>query len=56
MTDNGVGLPEGGPRSGLRNLAEPAERLGGRMEVTSRGAQEPGTRLEWWVPLAAPPP
>lgn len=56
VTDNGVGLPEGGRRGGLRNLTERAERLGGRMEVTSRGADERGTRLQWWVPLASPPP
>ncbi|WP_406386431.1 GAF domain-containing protein [Streptomyces sp. NBC_00211] len=56
VTDNGVGLPEGGQRGGLRNLTERAERLGGRMEVTSRGADERGTRLQWWVPLASPPP
>ncbi|MFJ5806560.1 GAF domain-containing protein [Streptomyces sp. NPDC093093] len=54
VTDNGVGLPEGGRRSGLRNLAERAERLGGRMEVASRGPGERGTRLAWWVPLASP--
>ncbi|MCX5010324.1 GAF domain-containing protein [Streptomyces sp. NBC_00555] len=56
VTDNGVGLSDGGRRGGLRNLAERAERLGGRMEVTSRGAGEPGTRLEWCVPLGSPPP
>ncbi|MEU3403622.1 GAF domain-containing protein [Streptomyces sp. NPDC006670] len=55
VTDNGVGLPAGGRRSGLRNLAERAERLGGRMEVAARGDGEPGTRLEWQVPLAPPP-
>ncbi|RSS79723.1 GAF domain-containing sensor histidine kinase [Streptomyces sp. WAC06614] len=54
VTDNGVGLPEDGRRSGLRNLAERAERLGGSMKV---GPAEPGgagTRLEWWVPLTSP--
>ncbi|MFB6520445.1 GAF domain-containing protein [Streptomyces sp. NPDC056401] len=56
VTDDGVGLSEGGRRSGLRNLAERAERLGGRMEVAPRGANGPGTCLEWWVPLASPAP
>ncbi|MFB7176414.1 GAF domain-containing protein [Streptomyces sp. NPDC056257] len=54
VTDNGVGLPAGGRRSGLRNLAERAERLSGRMEVAARGAGERGTRLEWQVPLVPP--
>ncbi|MCX5381448.1 GAF domain-containing sensor histidine kinase [Streptomyces sp. NBC_00091] len=55
VTDNGVGLPAGGRRSGLRNLAERAERLSGQMEVTARGDGERGTRLEWQVPLVPPP-
>ncbi|MGW2997364.1 sensor histidine kinase, partial [Streptomyces sp. NPDC001193] len=55
VTDNGVGLPAGGRRSGLRNLAERAERHGGRMEVSARGDGERGTRLEWQVPLVPPP-
>ncbi|KJY25411.1 histidine kinase, partial [Streptomyces sp. NRRL S-444] len=54
VTDNGVGLPAGGRRSGLRNLAERAERLSGRMEVAARGDGERGTRLEWQVPLVPP--
>ncbi|WP_369244170.1 GAF domain-containing sensor histidine kinase [Streptomyces sp. R41] len=50
VDDNGVGMEtDGGRRSGLRNLAERAERLGGRLTVTTR--QEGGTRLEWRVPL-----
>ncbi|WP_030963137.1 GAF domain-containing sensor histidine kinase [Streptomyces sp. NRRL S-378] len=56
VTDNGVGLHGGGRRSGLRNLAERAERLGGRMEVAARADGEQGTRLEWQVPLAGPAP
>ncbi|MFB7917136.1 GAF domain-containing protein [Streptomyces sp. NPDC056061] len=50
VSDDGVGMPEdGGPRSGLDNLARRAEELGGEMRVgpTSGG----GTRLEWRVPL-----
>ncbi|MEU6864443.1 GAF domain-containing protein [Streptomyces sp. NPDC046876] len=52
VTDDGVGMPEGGRRSGLRNLAERAEKLGGRMTVAPRDRGEHGTRLEWRVPLA----
>ncbi|MCX4781543.1 sensor histidine kinase [Streptomyces sp. NBC_01264] len=52
VTDDGVGLPEGGRRSGLRNLAERAEALGGRLTVSARGAEGDGTRLEWTVPIA----
>ncbi|MEU3467345.1 GAF domain-containing protein [Streptomyces sp. NPDC006687] len=54
VTDDGVGLSAGGRRSGLRNLAERAERLGGRMDVAARVDGEPGTRLEWQVPLDPP--
>ncbi|MFH8807524.1 GAF domain-containing sensor histidine kinase [Streptomyces hygroscopicus] len=49
VTDDGVGIPEGGRRSGLRNLAERAEQLGGQLDL-----DEPpggGTRLMWAVPL-----
>ncbi|GAA1914187.1 two-component system sensor histidine kinase [Streptomyces sodiiphilus] len=49
VTDDGVGVPEGGRRSGLRNLQERAEKLGGALAIE---APEPGgTRLEWKVPL-----
>jgi signal transduction histidine kinase len=52
VTDNGDGLPEGGRRSGLHNLASRAEKLGGelRIEPADPGAPAPGTRLEWRVP------
>ncbi|MEV0987023.1 GAF domain-containing protein [Streptomyces sp. NPDC049949] len=56
LTDDGIGLPDGGRRSGLRNLAERAEKLGGSMAVAARGAGERGTRLEWRVPLKPPSP
>ncbi|MER6779059.1 MULTISPECIES: GAF domain-containing protein [unclassified Streptomyces] len=56
VTDEGIGLPDGGRRSGLRNLAERAEKLGGSMAVAARGAGERGTRLEWRVPLKPPSP
>jgi signal transduction histidine kinase len=52
VTDNGRGLPPGGRRSGLRNLAARAEKLGGelRLAPADPGAPAPGTRLEWRVP------
>ncbi|MFE1953129.1 GAF domain-containing protein [Streptomyces sp. NPDC059524] len=52
VSDEGVGIPPGVVRSGLRNLAERAERLGGELSVTARGEQG-GTLLEWRVPLRA---
>ncbi|NGN62456.1 GAF domain-containing sensor histidine kinase [Streptomyces sp. A7024] len=49
VTDNGVGIAPGGRRSGLANLAERAQELGGELEVdTSPGT---GTRLVWRVPV-----
>ncbi|MGQ4390234.1 GAF domain-containing protein [Streptomyces sp. SAS_270] len=51
ISDNGIGTDAGsGRRSGLRNLSERAELLGGHLKVTvpQEGA---GTRLEWRVPL-----
>ncbi|WUO07850.1 GAF domain-containing protein [Streptomyces virginiae] len=48
--DDGIGMPDGGRRSGLRNLAERAERLGGELSVSARTGG--GTRLVWRVPLA----
>ncbi|MCC5576414.1 GAF domain-containing protein [Microtetraspora sp. AC03309] len=48
--DNGVGVPEEGRRSGLRNLAERAEILGGTFEVVRREPR--GTCLRWRVPLS----
>ena len=52
VTDNGTGIPEGGRRSGLRNLASRAEKLGGELRIgpAHPGASAPGTRLEWRVP------
>ena len=53
VTDNGSGIPADGRRSGLRNLADRAEKLGGelRLAPADPGAPSPGTRLEWRVPL-----
>jgi signal transduction histidine kinase len=49
VTDSGVGIAPGGRRSGLRNMAERAERLGGRLELTS--PEKGGATLRWHVPL-----
>nr|WP_308207975.1 ATP-binding protein [Actinomadura madurae] len=49
VEDNGVGIPEGGRRSGLRNIGERAEKLGGTCK-TGPGT-EGGTVLTWCVPL-----
>jgi signal transduction histidine kinase len=53
VTDNGNGIPPGGRRSGLSNLAARAEKLGGELRLgpADPDASPPGTRLEWRVPL-----
>jgi signal transduction histidine kinase len=53
VTDNGTGLRADGRRSGLRNLASRADKLGGELNLAPAdpGATPPGTRLEWRVPL-----
>ncbi|MEV8474035.1 GAF domain-containing protein [Streptomyces sp. NPDC051173] len=51
VTDNGVGIPAEGHRSGLRNLAERAEQHGGRLELATPDGG--GTVLTWRIPLAA---
>jgi signal transduction histidine kinase len=53
VTDNGIGIPDDGRRSGLRNLANRAEKLGGELRLgpADPGQPTPGTRLEWRVPL-----
>jgi signal transduction histidine kinase len=48
VTDNGVGLPSVAVRSGLTNLADRAERHGGRL-ITSTGPE--GTQIRWCVPI-----
>jgi two-component system, NarL family, sensor histidine kinase DevS len=52
VTDDGIGIPAEGRRSGLRNLARRAEKLGGELRLIAAepGAARPGTRLEWRVP------
>ena len=47
VTDNGKGLPPVTVRSGLTNLADRAERHGGRL-TTSAGPT--GTQIRWTVP------
>ncbi|MEU9331530.1 GAF domain-containing sensor histidine kinase [Streptomyces sp. NPDC048290] len=49
VTDDGVGIPAKGRRSGLRNLTERARGLGGDLDLGT--PPEGGTRLEWWAPL-----
>ncbi|MFG3475819.1 GAF domain-containing protein [Streptomyces chengbuensis] len=51
VTDDGIGITPHGRRSGLRNMAERAERLSGEL-VATRGIAG-GTRLVWSVPLHA---
>ncbi|GGX65775.1 GAF domain-containing protein [Streptomyces microflavus] len=52
-TDDGTGLREGARGSGLRNLTERAEQLGGTLSVVGGPAPRGGTVLEWRVPLPA---
>ncbi|MGW7419151.1 sensor histidine kinase [Streptomyces sp. NPDC054813] len=52
VKDNGMGIPPEGRRSGLRNLAERAEELGGRLEWDC--PEGGGTTLVWRVPVAKP--
>jgi signal transduction histidine kinase len=47
VTDNGHGLPPVTARSGLANLADRAERRGGRLTTSSGRA---GTEVRWVVP------
>ncbi|MGW0996877.1 sensor histidine kinase [Streptomyces sp. NPDC002523] len=49
VSDDGVGIPPDGRRSGLRNMAERARQSGGGLEVS--GPEGGGARIEWWVPL-----
>ncbi|MFB0614717.1 GAF domain-containing protein [Streptomyces sp. AGS-58] len=54
VTDNGVGVPAGGRRSGLRNMTERAQGLGGDLELVR--PRDGGTRLVWHAPLKRTPP
>jgi signal transduction histidine kinase len=55
VTDNGIGIPSGSRRSGLRNLEDRAVGLGGelRLSPAEPTGPQPGARLEWRVPAAA---
>jgi signal transduction histidine kinase len=57
VTDDGTGIPAGGRRSGLLNLADRAAKLGGelRLGLAESAAPRPGTRLEWRVPTGTVP-
>ncbi len=54
VTDDGTGIPAEGRRSGLRNLADRAVKLGGELLLgpVDPDAERPGTRLAWRVPSA----
>ncbi|MFF5495826.1 GAF domain-containing sensor histidine kinase [Streptomyces aquilus] len=53
VADDGVGIPEGGRRSGLRNLERRAESLGGdSRHGPGIGADGGGTTVVWEAPLA----
>lgn len=49
VTDNGVGIPAEGRRSGLTNMVERARKLGGDMEHADR--EGGGTELVWHAPV-----
>ncbi|MFF7363918.1 GAF domain-containing protein [Streptomyces sp. NPDC008125] len=52
VSDDGVGIPEGGRRSGLRNLARRAESLGGASWFgPGLGEGGGGTSVTWEAPL-----
>lgn len=52
VADDGVGIPEGGRRSGLRNLARRAESLGGSSRIDPGiGEDGGGTTVVWEAPL-----
>ncbi|MFF3754794.1 GAF domain-containing sensor histidine kinase [Streptomyces sp. NPDC002018] len=52
VADDGVGIPDGGRRSGLRNLARRAESLGGSSWcVPGIGESGGGTTVIWEAPL-----
>lgn len=50
VQDNGIGIPPGAVRSGLRRIEQQAIDLGGELVVAPSPAG--GTRLTWRLPLA----
>jgi signal transduction histidine kinase len=53
VRDNGSGIPAGGRRSGLANMADRAGKLGGELRLSP--AEGGGTELEWKVPVPPEP-
>ncbi len=53
VRDNGSGIPEGTRRSGLANMANRAEKLGGTLQLSA--ADGGGTELAWKVPIPPEP-
>jgi signal transduction histidine kinase len=53
VRDNGSGIAPGGRRSGLANMQERAEKLGGTLRLAP--ADGGGTELEWRVPIPPEP-
>ncbi|MGJ0558332.1 GAF domain-containing protein [Methylocystis sp.] len=53
VVDGGIGIPEHHAESGLRNVRERAELLGGTLSVTPNAG--PGTTLVWQAPLGPAP-
>jgi signal transduction histidine kinase len=51
VSDDGIGLPADGRRSGLDNLARRARDLGGSFTARSVDPPDTGTVIDWHVPL-----
>ena len=49
VRDNGCGIPDGGRRSGLLNMAKRAEEMDGSLRLSP--AEGGGTELEWRIPV-----
>jgi two-component system, NarL family, sensor histidine kinase DevS len=54
VRDDGIGLPDEVQRSGLRNLAERADQLGGTLRIGPASEDGTGAELRWQVPLQEP--
>jgi len=54
VRDNGRGMGPTSRRSGLANMADRAEKLGGQLRLSA--ADGGGTELEWKVPVPAGTP
>lgn len=55
VVDDGVGMGDRAPASGLANLRDRADRAGGSLTITT-GPEGRGTRLVWSAPLLGPAP